>query len=234
MDDNFLPKTDSGPLPAVEPPTTGSAAVPPLSTTTVTPPEAPPEKPLIVQATDSSQGFATLPPSKPKLPVKPILLGFVSVLIIGAVALTVYFLQKGKFPLFFKAQQSGQLVCEPVVPDTANGGCYKSIKATNNTTSPVHIVWQYNFCSLPVPATACPLPICTDQNTLKKSEEVIGAGESKTYTISVPCEFYGQLDIYQNKSGFPGEPQCTHPDGTPWNSATPGGPAIAFTFSKGQ
>lgn len=106
------------------------------------------------------------------------------------------------------------------------------MRVINNTGQPVHIIWQYNFCSM-TDAGSCP-SICRDQTTLSQNSVTIAKDETKDFTVDVPCSFYGQLDIHQNKASYQGEPQCTKNDGSNWIPAVPDSPAIAFTYGKGE
>lgn len=135
-----------------------------------------------------------LPPPRMFSPKKFLLLlaGF---LFIGAFLIGFYFFQKGGLVFFQKALWEGKLVCMPIDEQgnlTNEKYRFKRLKVINKTDKDA-VVWiQENLCPYqegqPKEGYRC-------DTYASRRNDTIGSGQEKIYSIDVPCEKIGQLDI---------------------------------------
>ncbi len=118
---------------------------------------------------------------------------FISLSLVG----TLYLVQRNQ-DIRDHAAGENQLVCMPIDDSgniTAEKYRYNRIKVTNNTGGNVIIWIQENLCdykgTMPSAGYRC-------DNYHRRYNDTVGPGQSKIYSMDVPCGKIGQLDIAQD------------------------------------
>lgn len=207
------PKADTPPAPPLPGEDLAEAKKPPV------PPGTPAEKEILPPPAPI---IATpKPPSKIKIIVGITILIFFLASISAGV-----FLVRQRQETRKKAAGEDQLICMPI---DENGNLtnekygFNRIKVINNTSASVILWIQENICDYQGQEPAPPY-VCNQY--ARRYNDTITSGENKTYSIDVPCQKIGQLDVAQDDAqmGAP-TPDCYNLiDGKIWEGG------IAFTL----
>lgn len=146
------------------------------------------------------------------------LLGILSVVFLMFVIPITLYLVSQQQEVRQRAAEGDKLICEPV-GGMGNKYNSQSIRVTNTSSNTVRFVVQKNYCPDVPPKFGRPLTEGDRCDTWAESGPVtLSPGDSQVYTMQVPCEKVGQIDVYPD----PGTPNstagCYLPDGsTPWD-----------------
>ncbi len=167
--------------------------VPPVISPSDNPPPPPPPPP---------------PPSSPpkRKPMKSVIIGLIAVFVIAGGVLGYFLFQKGGMDIGKKATTgegiAGKLVCMPIDDDgnlTNNKYSYNRIKVINRTGKDVPVWIQDNFCQY----TSQPSGGYQCNQYHKRWNDTVGNNSSKIFTMTVPCNKTGQLDLARDNAEGP-------------------------------